>query len=200
MGLLILVRHAATDAIGQRLVGRLPGVALNALGARQAELLSRALRPLPLAAIYSSPLERALDTAAALATSRVLDVGVRPGLNELDFGDWTGLGFDELRERDDFREFNRRRTASRPPGGESIRDVQQRMVAEAEHVHRLHRAGHVALVGHGDPLRALLCHYLRTSLDDLDRFELAPASVSVVDAERGVVLSLGGSGAGLVQA
>lgn len=93
---LLLIRHAATDAVGGRLVSRMPGIRLTAEGIAQVELLRSRMMQLALDAVYSSPLERAVDTARPLADAHGLEVRICDQLTEVDFGDWTGLAFSEL--------------------------------------------------------------------------------------------------------
>src|SRR5687767_1544713 len=85
----LLIRHATTDTVGKRLAGRLPGVSLNEAGRAQAQQLAARLAGLPVAAIYSSPLERAVETARPLAQGLQLETAVCEAFLELDFGEWT---------------------------------------------------------------------------------------------------------------
>lgn len=179
----LLIRHAATDAIGQRLVSRSPLVRLNALGERQIEQLATRLALLPIAAIYSSPLERTVASAEAIAQPLGLSVSIEDALNEFEFGAWTGKTFDELNELSDWHDFNRFRSGTRAPGGESMLDVQQRMVGALENLRGRHPSQMVAIVSHGDPLRALLAYYMGIPLDLFQRIEIAPASVSVLELD-----------------
>src|SRR5215210_3814818 len=99
--MIVLVRHALVDACGHYLAGRQSGVHLNTGGRRQAIRLGETLRSLPIRAVYSSPLERSLETATAIATG-LCSVTVAPALNEVDFGEWTGLSFAALDGRSDW--------------------------------------------------------------------------------------------------
>ena len=92
----LLVRHGETDAVGKTIVGRMPGVHLNATGRAHARRLAQRLSRLPIRAIYSSPLERALETAEPLARARNLRIQTCEAANELNFGEWTGKTFAEL--------------------------------------------------------------------------------------------------------
>jgi probable phosphoglycerate mutase len=179
----LLIRHALTDAVGKRLVGRTPGVPLNAEGERQIESLATRLRPLPIDAIYSSPLQRARQTADAIARDRELPVTLLDGVTELDFGDWTGRTVQEILDLPAWQHFNRFRSGTRIPGGELILEAQSRMVTALERLHVEHGRSLVAIVSHGDPLRALLTYYLGMPLDFILRIEVQPASVSVVELE-----------------
>jgi len=96
------------------------------------------------------------------------------------FGEWEGKTFTELAERPEWNAFNTVRSAIRPPGGELMIECQNRMVREVERIGREHPNDTVALVSHGDPLRALLAHFLGIPIDLIPRFEVSTASVSVV--------------------
>src|SRR3954469_13786561 len=124
----LLIRHAHTDALGRVLTGRTPGVTLSALGRGQADRLGRALAPLPLAAIYTSPLERATATAQAIAAHQSAPVAEDTDLLEIDFGEWTGLTFGELDRVPGWHAFNRQRSSAIVPGGEACALVQERIV------------------------------------------------------------------------
>ncbi|HLV65290.1 MAG TPA: histidine phosphatase family protein [Polyangiaceae bacterium] len=180
MTVLLLIRHGETDAVGRRLVGRLPGVPLNARGREQAERLAATLKGVPLAAVYSSPLERAVETAEPIARAHGLTPVVRDGLNEADFGDWTGLEFRELGTRPDFRRWNEERSAMRPPRGEHVTEIQARLVRELLELARQHPDVTVAVVGHADPLRAAIASFVGLPSDLLLRIELLPASISAL--------------------
>ena len=175
-----LIRHAETDAIGNFLAGRLPGVHLNATGRRQAERLAVRLAPAPFSAIYSSPLERAAETAEPLARAKKLQVQPCEAANEIDFGDWTGKSFHALEPVPEWRRFNQLRSSAAIPGGELMLRVQTRMVGELECIRRRHPGRQVALFGHGDPIKAALAHYAGIPLDLFHRIEISPASVSVL--------------------
>ena len=104
----------------------MPGILLNATGREQADALAAALALLPLAAIYSSPLERARETADAVGRGTGLEVGVSPGLVELDYGAWTGRSIASLADDPVWRDYNTRRVATRIPGGETMDEVAAR--------------------------------------------------------------------------
>jgi probable phosphoglycerate mutase len=180
-----LIRHAAHDLVGKALAGRQPGVFLNFTGVREAARMVDQLAPAPLHAIYASPRERAQETAAPLAAARGLPVRLSPALDDIDFGQWTGRTFKELEADARWPIWCNRRTAAQPPGGETITQVQQRTVAELARLASIHRDESVALFTHCDVIKCALAHYLGMALDDLERFEIAPASVSVVLAGDG---------------
>jgi broad specificity phosphatase PhoE len=178
----LLIRHGETDAVGNRIMGWTPGRNLNAAGRAQAERLSSRLAQLPIRAIYTSPLERAIETAEAIAKPHALEPQRDEELGEVRFGSWEGLTIAELQQRKDFRKYNLFRSGARPPGGgELMIEVQSRMVREVVRLAEQHPEETVALVSHGDPLRAVVAWCLGIPLDLLLRFELGTASVSVVE-------------------
>lgn len=176
----LLIRHGSTDAVGKRLVGRAQGVALNEQGRMEASALAEHLRHTPLDAIYSSPIQRALETATAVAEPHGLIPILRDALTEVEFGDWTGKSFTELGPLPEFRRFNAHRSGNRPPGGEHVLEVQARMVGEIERIAAERPHATIALVGHADPIRAVLGFYLGVPVDLLGRFEIATGSVSTL--------------------
>jgi probable phosphoglycerate mutase len=176
----LLIRHAHTDAIGHRLCGRLPGVQLSAAGRAQAEALGAALAPRTLAAIYTSPLERAVATAHAIARCQPVPITVCEELGEIDFGEWTGKTFAELAPDTAWRAFNTRRATADVPGGERAADAQARIVAALSGLSARHAGETIAIVSHGDVLRFAVLHYASTPLDLYDRFQIDPASVTAV--------------------
>jgi broad specificity phosphatase PhoE len=148
-------------------------------------MLATRLDSLPISSIYSSPLERAVETAEPLA--RRLGVKVLPltGLNEVDFGDWTGLTLVALSEIAGWREFNIHRSTTRIPNGEIMPEVVARASGELDRIRLQHGSELVAVVSHGDVLRGLLAHSLGMPLDLLHRLEVDPASVSVLSYNGG---------------
>jgi broad specificity phosphatase PhoE len=182
---ILLVRHAETDAVGVRLTSRLPGVVLNARGVEQVAQVCGCLRAVPLAAIYSSPLERAVATASPIAASHGLDLRIVDELNEVKFGEWTGLTFEELSKIAGWRRFNEARGSADVPGGERASDVQRRIVAALDHLRRTHEGHVIAAVSHADVIRAAVLHVTRTPLDEWHRFEIGPASITCIAYDDG---------------
>lgn len=180
MTTLYLIRHAMTDAVGRFLAGRAPGLHLNPEGRAQAAGLAERLAAVPLSHVYTSPLERARETAAPLAARHDLPVETREPLGEIDYGDWTGRPFTALAEDPIWRRYNRLRSLTRIPGGELAAGVQARVAAELAHLAAAHPNGSLALVSHADVVRAALAHCAAIPLDLLLRVEIAPASVSIV--------------------
>jgi broad specificity phosphatase PhoE len=186
MTTLLLVRHAAHDWLARGVAGRLEGVALNARGRRQAQELVGRLDGRPVDGICSSPQQRALETAAPMAAARGLPVAVDAAFDEIDFGDWTGKTFEEL-ERDGarWRDWCERKSSAGAPGGERFADVQRRALDGMEQLARNHEDETVLVVSHGDVIKAVIASVLGLSLDHLERFEIAPASLSIVESGNG---------------
>jgi broad specificity phosphatase PhoE len=180
---LLLVRHAAHDLLGRALAGRADGVALNGQGRAQAgELVARLARH-RIDAIYSSPRQRARETAGPLASVHGLPVEPCEAFDEIDFGEWTGLAFDRLRDEPAWRTWVDRRSMACPPGGEPFADVCSRALAGVGRIAQLHPRREVVVVSHGDVIKAVLAGVLGMPLDNLERLEIAPASLSILEAE-----------------
>jgi broad specificity phosphatase PhoE len=178
-----LVRHAAHDRVDSVLCGRMPGVGLGEAGRRQAEALARRFAAAGgggVDAVWTSPLQRARETAEPVAARIGLPVRVSGALCEIDFGAWTGQAFDALRDDPRWRRWNEARAGGRPPGGESMAEAQARAVGEVERARAEHPDGAVVLVSHGDVIKAVLAGVLGLSLDAHARFEISPASVSAL--------------------
>jgi probable phosphoglycerate mutase len=107
-------------------------------------------------------------------------VTIAPQLDEIDYGEWTGQSFDDLRGIAQWRDFNSLRSCTRIPGGELMIEVQARVLALMETLFRRHRAMTVALVSHADVIRGALTHCLGIPLDLVLRLEISPASISIV--------------------
>jgi probable phosphoglycerate mutase len=142
--------------------------------------LPELLRSRPIARIYSSPLERARETAEPLARARELDVTIDDALTEVDFGSWTGMTFDELARLPEWVRFNARRSIAEVPAGERPVDVQARIVSALDRLRAQHQGQTVAVVSHADVIRAAVLHYAGASLDMVHRIEISPASVTGV--------------------
>ena len=175
-----LARHGSCAGLGKTLWGRTAGVCLNEEGKAQAQRLAERFSGLVLDAIYSSPLERALETAEAIARTTKLEVKQSSAFNEVDFGDWTGKSFEELAHDKRWHRFNTQRSVTSIPGGESFLDVQARVIAELERLTEQHRDRNVAIVSHADVIKAAVGYVATTPIDLLQRIEISPCSVSII--------------------
>lgn len=179
-----LIRHAEREGDQAMLAGRMPGLHLTAHGRVQAARLARHLAREPIEHILSSPLERTRETAEPLAAARGVNVGISDAIGEIEAGRWTGRMFPELDASDEeWRRFNRFRSGTRIPGGESAIAVQHRFVGEMLRVRNQHPNTGVALVSHADPIKIALACLLGAPLDFYDRLEIGLASVSVVTVD-----------------
>lgn len=175
-----LIRHGDNDFVGKTLVGRTPGVHLNEEGKAEALRLGERLANEPIQQIFTSPLERCRETIAPLAAKLKLEVQILEPLIEVDFGDWTKREIAQLENEELWKQWNYFRSGGRIPNGESLWEVQTRMVAAIETLRRKFKGQTLALVSHGDPLRAAIVYYLGMPLDFFHRIEICPASVTVL--------------------
>ncbi len=181
MTTLLLIRHASNDYLKEgKLAGLIPGVHLNAQGQREADDLARRVNHIPLAAIYASPLERARETANAVAACQHLHAQIRPGLGEVDCGEWTGKPIKDLQTTELWKHIQTSPGTFQFPGGERMVDVQTRMVKAIEEIVAAHPREVIAIVSHADPIKAALAHYLKMDLNDFQRLVIGPASVTVL--------------------
>jgi probable phosphomutase (TIGR03848 family) len=175
---LILVRHAVTAQTGPLLSGRAPGIPLSEDGHAQAKATAERLAALPIAAVYASPIERTTETAEAIAAPHGLEVRPLPGVLEADYGDWTGGKLTDLAKTDLWKTVQRSPSRARFPGGESIAEMQARMVVALEEVVGAHAGELFVVVSHADPIKSAIAHYTGVHLDLFQRIVVSPASVT----------------------
>ena len=176
------VRHGSHDLLGQVLCGRTGGVVLNAEGLREAERLAARLARERITALYVSPLHRARQTAEPLAKALGLTPISAEELNELDFGDWTGISFEALQKQPAWRFWNHDRSQHRPPGGESMLEAQVRVARWLAAATSRHAQQGVVAVCHSDIIKVAIAYASGLSLDHHHRLEISPGSISVVVA------------------
>jgi probable phosphoglycerate mutase len=182
---LLLIRHALNDYVReQRLAGWTPGIHLNEEGQAQALALAERLAGLPLAAIYASPLERAVETAQPLADKLGLAVQLCEGVGELRIGEWTGRLLKELEKEEMWPVVQVYPSGARFPGGESMRETQARVVAALDEIRERHPGQTVAVVSHADPIKLAVAHYTGLHLDLFQRLSVSPASVTALAFHR----------------
>ncbi|MGH2812007.1 MAG: histidine phosphatase family protein [Actinomycetota bacterium] len=178
--LLLLVRHGLTPITGKRLTGWLPGYHLSHEGRGQADDVARRLEELPVAAVYSSPLERCRETAQPIARAHRLRVRTIRDLGEIDYGDWQGKTLKSLYRSKAWRELNARRGDFRFPGGETPREAQTRAVGAVEELLARHKGEPVVAVSHADLIRLIVAGYLGLGIDFYNRMTIGPASVTAL--------------------
>ncbi len=188
---LLLVRHAVTAQTGPLLSGRTPGIDLSEKGVGQAQAVGARLAALPVKVVYASPIERTRQTAEHIAGHHGLEVQELPGVIEADYGEWTGGTIAELAKTDLWRTVQLAPSRARFPGGESISEMQGRMVSALEAVVAAHAGEMVVVVSHADPIKAAIAHFTGVHLDLFQRVIVSPASVTVFE--------LGAYGASLVK-
>lgn len=171
-----LVRHGSHDRLGRILCGRMPGVCLSETGRAEAQAVAHRLVGRRAGTLLASPRERTAETAAPIAAALGLEAETEPGLDEIAFGDWTGCPLDGLAADPAWILWNTARATARPPGGESMAEVQARVGRVLD---RFREDGAPAiLVSHGDVIRAALLRILGLGLDAYDRIVVDPASCS----------------------
>lgn len=175
-----LLRHGEHVRQGRVLVGRMPGIGLSERGRAEIDCVAERLAGNGIAALYASPLQRTRETADILTKRLSLPVTYREDLIELDFGEWTGLTFDEVRGDERWQLWSRHRGIASLPGGETMRAVQHRIVDALLELHRVHRHQSVLVVSHGDVIRAALLFALGMPLDFIRRIEVGIASLSTI--------------------
>ncbi|MBM4440632.1 MAG: MSMEG_4193 family putative phosphomutase [Candidatus Rokubacteria bacterium] len=178
---LLLVRHGLTPTTGKVLPGRAPGLHLSDDGRKQAEAAAARLVKVPkIAAIYSSPLERARETAAPIARARRLPIRIDRGLLECDFGAWTGRKLDELRKKPEWDVVQRHPSTFRFPGGESFTEMQTRITGALARLVAQHPGRVVVAVSHADPIKVAVAHALGMALDLFQRINIGTASITAI--------------------
>ena len=185
MGVFHLLRHGEHGLLGKVLAGRMPGVGMTERGraeiASQAERLAREA----IAAIYASPLQRTRESAEVIAARLGLPIEFRDDLLELDFGEWTGATFDSIRADPRWQAWSTQRSLAAIPGGESMRAVQQRIVAAMLELNERHLHETIVLVTHGDVIRCALLFALGMPLDFYNRMEIGQGSISTIQMHPG---------------
>ncbi len=190
---ILLIRHAQTPTTGKVLPGRAKGLKLADKGIAQAQRTAEAVaRQHKIAAIYSSPMERARQTAEPLAQLTKRQIRIHPGLNECDFGRWTGRSLATLRKTRDWQQVQRNPSSFRFPQGESFAQMQTRITDALAEMAQRHRGKTIAAYSHADTIKAAMAHALGVHLDLFQRIAISPASVSVIQMHTEGQAILGG--------
>ncbi|MFC1460781.1 histidine phosphatase family protein [Microvirga arabica] len=175
-----LVRHAAHDRVGTILCGRMPGVHLGDVGKAQAERLAERFANETIAGIHTSPLERAVETAEPIAARLEQPLEICEDIAEIDFGAWSGTSFEALAQDPRWSAWNKARSNSRPPYGETMLEAQARIVGAIERLHQRYADRSIILVSHSDVIKAALLYHLGLPIDAYARFDIEPASISTL--------------------
>ena len=192
MPLLLLIRHGENEYVKTgKMAGRLPGVHLNEKGQKQAQALGEALREVPIKAIYASPLERAMETAAPIAESHKLSIQQEPELMDTLVGKWQGKSLAVLRLTKAWKVVQSAPSRFRFPEGETFLECQMRIVNVLERIIQKHNKPQdiVAVVYHADPIKLSVAHFMGMPLDHFQRLGCDTGSLSAVHAsETGAML------------
>ena len=183
MPLLLLIRHGENEFVKTgKLPGHLPGIHLNERGQKQAQALGEALKDVPLKAVYSSPLERAMETAEPIATSHKLEILQEPGLRDENLGKWEGKSLKVLRLTNAWKVVQHSPSRFHFPEGESFMGLQTRIANVLEDIVKKHNKPKdiVAVVFHADPIKLAVAHFLGLPLDHFQRLSCETGSVSAL--------------------
>ena len=178
---ILLVRHGQTPSTGKVLPGRAPGLHLTDTGRQQAARAAERISELKhVDAVYTSPLERARETAAPIAAAAELRAKVERGLQECDFGEWTGAALPKLMKKPEWQTVQRAPSTFQFPGGESFSAMQHRIVSTLDRLRAAHPGGTIVCVSHADPIKAAVAHALGTHLDLFQRIVISTCAISVI--------------------
>lgn len=181
---ILLIRHGHTELLGKVLYGRMSGVHLSEQGKEEIQRLAAGLHQrYGIDEILSSPLDRAKETAEAIARGKNQTIVYDVDVQEIDYGEWMGRTFSDLHSDPKWKIYTRQRSLSRAPSGEFMMQVQSRAWSAIERAMERHSGKDettVAVVSHGDVIRGLLLLFLGMPLDHIHRLEVATASLSEV--------------------
>ena len=183
MPLLLLISHGENNYVKTgKLAGRLPEIHLNEKGQKQAQALAEALKEVPVKAIYSSPLERAMETAQPIAESHKLTIIQEPDLMDTDIGRWQGKSLKMLRLTKAWKIVQSSRSRFRFPEGESFTEAQTRYIRALERIIQKHHKPHdiAAVVFHADPIKLAVAHLLGMPLDHFQRLGCDTGSLTAL--------------------
>lgn len=178
---LFLVRHGQTDwNFAQRFQGQ-SDIPLNEAGRQQAHALAERLMNQDFDAVYSSDLKRALETGKIIAKDKA-DTRVDPRLREIHFGDWEGMRYAEIKEKYPaaLATWENDVYQNAPPGGETVKQLTERVQSALNDFHREHTGQSVLIVAHGGVLQSLICLALKLHPLMYWQFQISPASLSEI--------------------
>jgi broad specificity phosphatase PhoE len=178
-----VVRHAETEWNRERRYQGWRDTALSEIGRAQAQAVGHLLARQPLAAVWSSPLRRARDTAAAIAAPQGLCVREEPSFREMRFGEWEGLTRDEVSVSfpAQYRGWSETPHLVVPPGAETLEEVRARVLAGLEEAREAHDGQTVCVVAHGVSIRILILEALGLGLDRLWSLHVASTGISELE-------------------
>jgi probable phosphoglycerate mutase len=181
--LLLLIRHGENEYVKtNKMAGRIPGIRLNEKGRKQAQALGEALKDFPITAIYSSPLERAMETAEPIAEARKLQIIQEPDLMDANIGKWEGKSWKVLSLTKAWKIVQQAPSRFRFPEGESFPEAQTRYVNVIERIVKKHYKPKdiVAVIFHADPIKLVVAHLLGLPLDHFQRLSCNTGSLTML--------------------
>ena len=180
MTIILLIRHGDTEYMGETLAGRIDSP-LNAEGKEQSVRIADALKKIPIEAIYASPMIRTQQTALPLAKLLNLDINVNDSLNQVNFGDWQGLTFEELAQNPDWKTFQANPAIAKIPNGEDGFMVRERVSKAILEIAKQYSDDSViACYSHGSIIRHAISHFIGLPLENHNQIRVAPASISTL--------------------
>jgi probable phosphomutase (TIGR03848 family) len=187
MTLLFLVRHGENDYVKKgKLAGRLPGVHLNEKGRAQAEAAAQALCQMvpkdQTVRLYSSPLERTMETAEPIARAFGVEIQPRNGLLETDYGEWQDKSVKQLSRQKLWKVIQHNPSVFRFPAGESFAESQHRITQEIQTLVGMHDPKDVLIcTSHADPIKLAVAYFLGLHLDLFQRLNVSPGSITALN-------------------
>jgi len=177
----LFIRHGENEwTTTHKLAGRTAGVHLNEQGQKQAAALGERLAQTKLDAIYSSPLERTVETATAIANHHNLKLKKHEGLLEVDYGKWTGKKIKKLTKKKSWHTIQHYPSGANFPGGETMYQMQTRFVQTINQLVANHPGQTIAVVGHADLIKSAVAHYLGVHFDLFQRIVISTASITTI--------------------
>ncbi len=189
---LFLIRHGTTT-LPDHFIGE-TDVPLSPVGIRELQVLSEAIvrrfltSERPLSAIYSSNLQRSIESARILAEMSGLRPRVVPDLREIGFGVWEGLTYEQILERypEELSAWKKAFNRRRPPGGESMATLRKRVLRALDEILAGHKDGErLAIVAHGGVNRVILCHFLGLPLNRIFSLGQQHGAMNVIELRDG---------------
>lgn len=189
MGRIYLVRHGETAWNKAKIFRGRRDIPLNEQGRREAACAAGALRRVSLAAVYSSPLSRARETAEMVAAGRGLAVIVDAAFTDIDYGEWTEYWDIEARWKfgDQYRQWKERPHLVKFAGGESLDEVRRRAAPRLRELALENPEGTIALVSHRVVLKLLLCEAKGLDNSHFWEVRLDTGAVSVLEYGNGTL-------------
>ncbi len=181
---LFLIRHGETSDLETKKIykGRLD-VPLSERGRERIARVSSYLSDYPIQHVYTSTLSRAIESGTIIARPHGLEIKSTPALNEISFGSWEGLSFDEISEQypNELDLWMKDPEVHSPPEGEPLPQAQKRIMESITSIHEAHEKDIVAIVAHGGMLRIAICSLLHVKLSNIFKIEQSHGCINIVD-------------------